>query len=266
MVHIRFLKKKYGSRIGMSWTNVNRLAREIEEASAVAKNLYNKHQAYGAPSLAARTASWNKYMAAHKKTRNLIAKLKTMNQGALQVQLAKIENRRKNLRENLNKVMEGYGFGKRNLIENVFREYAHWSVNDPKKRANKIRNLEAKIEGLPTATNYNRRKKAVAKLALRQAKLSINEKALKKAVELRKKHLAHPESQARATIARGLSRSIVPRTLYGPHGTRTLEAHRRFNAMAGRQTNYLNKYAEAMRQVNRLQRALKRKRNNNNRN
>lgn len=250
----------------MPETNVNRLAREIEEASAAAKNLYNKHQAYDWPSLAARTASWNKYMAAHKKSRNLIEKLKTMNQGALQVQLAKIENRRKNLRENLNKVMEGYGFGKRNLIENVFREYSHWSVNDPKKRANKIRNLEAKIEGLPSATNYNKRKKAVAKLALQQARLGINEKALKKAVELRKRHFAHPESRARATIARGLSRSIVPRTLYGPHGTRTLEAHRRFNAMAGRQTNYLNKYAEAMRQVNRLQRALKRKRNNNNRN
>ena len=247
-------------------TNVNRLAREIEEASANAKKLYNEHQAprmYGWPSLAARNASWNKYLKAHKRARNMIEKLKTMNKNALQVQLAKIENQRKNLNKNLNKAMEGYGFGERRLIENVFREYAHWTVNnDPKKRANKIRNLTAKIERLPNATMYNKYKKAIAPIALKFARVRINENALKKAVALRKKHIG-PERAARATITRGLSRTIVPRTLYGPFGTRTLEAHRRFNTMAGRQTNYLEKYAEAMRQVERLR---KRKRNNNNRN
>ena len=250
----------------MPVTNVNRLAREIEEASANAKKLYNEHQAprmYGWPSLAARNASWNRYEKALQKVKNMTERLKTMNKNALQVQLAKIANQRKNLNKNLNKAMEGYGFGERHLIENVFREYAHWTVNnDPKKRANKIRNLTAKIERLPNATMYNKYKKAIAPIALKFARVRINENALKKAVALRKKHIG-PERAARATIARGLSRTIVPRTLYGPFGTRTLEAHRRFNTMAGRQTNYLEKYAEAMRQVERLR---KRKRNNNNRN
>ena len=131
----------------MPETNVNRLAREIEEASANAKKLYNEHHAprmYGWPSLAARTASWNRYEKALQKVKNMTERLKTMNKNALQVQLAKIENQRKNLNKNLNKAMEGYGFGERNLIKNVFREYAHWTVNnDPKKRANKFRNLTA---------------------------------------------------------------------------------------------------------------------------
>jgi len=254
----------------MPETNVNRLAREIEEASAAAKNLYNKHQAYDWPSLAARTASWNKYMAAHKKSRNLIEKLKTMNQGALQVQLAKIENRRKNLRENLNKVMEGYGFGKRNLIENVFREYSHWSVNDPKKRANKIRNLEAKIEGLPSATNYNKRKKAVAKLALQQARLGINEKALKKAVELRKRHLG-PEKPARNKFRSIVKQRVLRNNIrLGPSGTLTLDPRRRF---PGFKEPTLENLARLERERNRLllnintlQKALARRNNNNRRN
>ena len=253
----------------MTATNVNRLAREIEEASANAKKLYNEHHAprmYGWPSLATRTASWNKYLKAHKRTRNMIEKLKTMNKNALQVQLAKIENQRKNLNKNLNKAMEGYGFGNRNLIENVFREYAHWTVNnDPKKRANKIRNLTAKIERLPNSTIYNKYKKAIAPIALQHAKIKINENALKKAVALRKKHIG-PEKPARnrfrSLVAQKVLPPIVENINYAPYGRKTLNAIRRF---PGYKEPSLENYARARREINRLQRELKRKRNNNNR-
>ena len=252
----------------MTVTNVNRLAREIEEAAANAKKLYNEHHAprmYGWPSLAARNASWNRYEKALQKVKNMTERLKTMNQNAFQVQLAKIENQRKNLNKNLNKAMEGYGFGNRNLIENVFREYAHWNVNDPKKRANKIRNLTAKIEGLPNVTMYNKYKKAIAPIALKFARVRKNENALKKAVALRKKHIG-PSSAKVASIVKRAFTPARNAILIDPLGTRTIEAHRRFNKMAGRQTNYLENYAAAMREVRRLQKALKRKRNNNNRN
>ena len=196
----------------------------------------------------------------------MIEKLKTMNKNALQVQLAKIANQRKNLNKNLNKAMEGYGFGERNLIENVFREYAHWTVNnDPKKRANKIRNLTAKIERLPNATMYNKYKKAIAPIALKFARVRMNENALQKAVALRKKHIG-PSSAKVASIVKRAFTPARNAILIDPLGTRTIEAHRRFNKMAGRQTNYLENYAKAMREVRRLQKALKRKRNNNSRN
>jgi len=260
----------------MAWTNVNRLAREIEEASAVAKNLYNDHQKYrpyGWSSAQERNSSWNKYMAAHKKTMNLIEKLKTLNQGALQVQLAKIENRRKALNKNLNKAVEGYGFGERNLIENVFREYAHWTVNDPKKRANKIRNLAAKIEGLPSATMYNKYKKDIAPIALQHAKLKINEKALKNAVNLRKRYLG-PEKPARNKFRSIVAQKVLPPIIQNinivPYGRKTLSPMRRF---PGYKPPSLENYAREKRKVDRLERelenlrrALKRKRNNNNRN
>ena len=252
----------------MPETNVNRLAREIEEAAANAKKLYNEHHAprmYGWPSLAARNASWNRYEKALQKVKNMTERLKTMNQNAFQVQLAKIENQRKNLNKNLNKAMEGYGFGNRNLIENVFREYAHWNVNDPKKRANKIRNLEAKIEGLPNVTMYNKYKKAIAPIALKFARVRRNENALKKAVALRKKHIG-PEKPARnrfrSLVAQKVLPPIVQNINYAPYGRKTLNAMRRF---PGYKEPSLENYARARREINRLQRNLKRKRNNNNR-
>jgi len=268
IVHTLF-EEKIWVQNKMPETNVNRLAREIEEASANAKKLYNEHHAprmYGWPSLAAQTASWNRYLKAHKRARNMIEKLKTMNQNAFQVQLAKIENQRKNLNKNLNKAMEGYGFGNRNLIENVFREYAHWNVNDPKKRANKIRNLTAKIEGLPNATIYNKYKKAIAPIALKFARVRRNENALKKAVAMRKKHIG-PEKPARnrfrSIVAQKVLPPIVQNINYAPYGRKTLSPMRRF---PGYKDPTLEEYARARREINRLQRELKRKRNNNNRN
>ena len=261
----------------MPETNVNRLAREIEEAAANAKKLYNEHHAprmYGWPSLAAQTASWNRYQKALQKVKNMTERLKTMNKNALQVQLAKIANQRKNLNKNLNKAMEGYGFGERNLIENVFREYAHWTVNnDPKKRANKIRNLTAKIERLPNATMYNKYKKAIAPIALKFARVRMNENALQKAVALRKKHIG-PEKPARNRFRSIVAQKVLPPIIqninYAPYGRKTLNAMRRF---PGYKEPSLENYARARREINRLQRelenlrqTLKRKRNNNNRN
>jgi len=226
----------------MPWTDVNRLARKIEEAEKVAKSLYNKHRASIFHTMAQRNASWANYMAAHKKARNLIAQLKTMNQDAFQVQLYKIENKRENIRKNLNKVMEGYGLGKNELIDNVFGEYSHWYLRQgPMKQANKIQNLEAKIERLPTTNNYNRRKKAVAKLAIQYAKVGLEEKALKKAINLRKRHLG-PE-------ARNKFRLVFNNIKYGPAGTRTLEARRRF---PGYTPPTLENYARLERERNRL--------------
>ena len=260
----------------MPATNVNRLAREIEEAAANAKKLYNEHHAprmYGWPSLAARNASWNRYEKALQKVKNMTERLKTMNQNAFQVQLAKIENQRKNLNKNLNKAMEGYGFGKRNIIENVFREYAHWTVNDPKKIANKIRNLEAKIEGLPNATIYNKYKKAIAPIALKFARVRRNENALKKALALRKKHIG-PEKPARNRFRSIVAQKVLPPIIeninLAPMGRKTLNAMRRF---PGFKNPTLEEYAREKRKVDRLERevenlrrALKRKRNNNSRN
>lgn len=98
--------------------------------------------------------------------------------------------------------------------------------------------------------------------------LEKNRSNLMRAINIRRKVLnreRQPE-MARTTIARYLSASIVPHKLYGPYGTRTAEARRQFNTAAGRQNNYLENYYKAMRQVERLESALKRKRNNNNRN
>jgi len=255
----------------MPVTNVNRLAREIEEAQAKLKIFHNKPRSIYGSTLKDTIAQRNEYQKAVQKVINLTEKLKTMNQGALQVQLAKIENRRKNIRKNLNKIMEGYGIGKNELIQNVFGEYSHWylrqDMNDPKKQANKIRNLEAKIERLPTATNYNRRKKAVAKLAIQQAKIGINERALKKAVNLRKKHLG-PDKPARNKFRSIVKQRVLRNNIrLGPSGTLTLEPRRRF---PGFKEPTLENLARCEREKNRLllniktlQNALARRNNNN---
>lgn len=95
-----------------------------------------------------------------------------------------------------------------------------------------------------------------------RSKLWKNQSRLNKAINMRRRILTRKptEAQARRTIGRSLSRTIVPRTLYGPFGTRTLTAMRQF-------PNYkeptLEEYAEARRQINRLREALKRKRSPN---
>lgn len=259
----------------MPWTNVNRLAREIEEAGAVAKSFYNKHQAeaHGFHTMAQRNASWTKYQKALQKVKNLTEQLKMMNQGALQVQLAKIVNRRRALNKNLNQALVGYGFGKRNLVQNVFREYSHWNMRRPKNdpdiknlitnenketnwtpqlRVLKFKILENKIKNLPTNTIYRAHFKKIAPLAIQHARIGINEKALKKAVNLRKRHMG-PEKAARNEF-RSVGRRVLENNIkWGPAGTRTLEARRRF---PGFREKTLENYAKLERERNRLLRNI----------
>jgi hypothetical protein len=259
----------------MPATNVNRLAQNIEEAQQVVKNLNNKiYRKYYSRHSASMSENGRKLVTqreeALQKIMNMNAKLKTMNKNALQVRIRKLDGELTRLTKALGNQSIRYNYEGGNYPVDVSREYGRWyrETMDPTERSNKIKNLEEKLRNMHPAANnkLGRFKKDQGRLELNRTKLIIERNVLRKALELRKKHLGAPEKAARTTIARGLSRTIVPRTLYGPHGTRTLEAHRRFNTVAGRQTNYLNKYAAAMRQVERLQKALKRKRNNNNRN
>ena len=247
----------------MPETNVNRLARNIENAQKLVENINTEiRRKYYSRHSASMSANGRKLVKqreeAIQKIMNMNSKLKTMNKNAIQVQLAKIENRRKNLKKNLNKATEGYGFGKRNIIENVFREYAHGPNN--------IKILENRIKGLPNATMYNKYKKAIAPIALKFARVRRNESALKKALALRKKHIG-PEKPARnrfrSIVAQKVLPPIVQNINYVPYGRKTLNAMRRF---PGYKEPSLENYARARREINRLQRELKRKRNNNNRN
>jgi hypothetical protein len=270
-------KEKIWIQSKMPETNVNRLARNIENAQKVVESLNAQiRRKYFSRNSASMTENGRKLLKQREeiiqKITNMNAKLKTMNREALQVQLRKINNRRKNLDENLNKAMEGYGFAKRNLIQKAFREYAHWSVNDPKKRANKFRNLEAKLKNLPTTGGIrNVYFKKIAPIALQYARIGMNENALKKAVELRKRHLAR-EKPARNKLRSIIKQKVLPpikeNINYGPYGRETLNAMRRF---PGFKEKTLEEYAMVVRQRNRLQRELANlrrsiKRNNNNRN
>ena len=135
IVHTLF-EEKIWTQNKMPETNVNRLAREIEEAQAKRNIFFNSkpRSMYGS-TLKGIISQGNEYQKAVQKIRNLTEKLKTMNQGALQVQLAKIENRRKNHNKNLNEALKDYGFGKNELIDRVYREYLHWTTGRPKNDA-----------------------------------------------------------------------------------------------------------------------------------
>ena len=80
-----------------------------------------------------------------------------------------------------------------------------------------------------------------------------------KGMEMRERILTRKPSknEARAIIGRALSKTIVPRVLYGPYGTRTLNAMKRF---PGYKPPTLENYAAVMRELNRerkLRRASK---------
>ena len=255
----------------MPETNVNRLARNIENAQKLVENINTEiRRKYYSRYNASMSANGRKLVKqreeAIQKIMNMNSKLKTMNQAAIQVEIRKIDDELTRLTKALGNQSIRYNYEGGNYPVIVSREYGRWyrETMDPKERSTKIKELEEKLRNMHPAPNnkLGRFTKNQGRLELNRTKLTIERNVLRKALALRKKHLGAPEKAARATIARGLSRTIVPRTLYGPHGTRTLEAHRRFNAMAGRQTNYLENYAKVMRQVGRL----KRKRNNNSRN
>ena len=298
IVHTLFEEKIWvQNKREMPVTNVNRLAREIEEAQAKRNIFFNSkpRSMYGS-TLKGIISQGNEYQKAVQKIRNLTEKLKTMNQGALQVQLAKIENRRKNHNKNLNEALKDYGFGKNELIDRVYREYLHWTTGRPKNdadikkflteenknkninwtpqlRALKFKILGERIKNLPSNGIYQEHFKKIAPIAIQKAKIAINEKALKNAVNLRKKHIG-PEKPARNRFRSLVAQKVLPPIIeninLAPMGRKTLNAMRRF---PGFKNPTLEEYAREKRKVDRLERevenlrrALKRKRNNNNRN
>jgi len=225
----------------MPATNVNRLSNEINKAKKEWRNAYTR--LWGPRALGgfarsmARTLqekeNWQKNInAAAKKITNLTAEIEKLNNTpSLQ------QEERKALKRGIEVTTE---------------------LGSISKQLNAIpRNNAARR--VPLARRYKNLKKE-------QKELTNYRTRLHKALDIRKRILARGPSSAK--VASIVKRAFTPArnaVLYGPHGTRTLNAQRRFNAIAGRQTNYLNNYAAAMRQVERLQKALKRKRNNNNR-
>jgi len=273
----------------MPTTNVNRLAREIEEAKAKLNIFHSKPRSIYGSTLKER----NEYQKAVQKVINLTEKLKTMNQGALQVQLAKIENRRKNHNKNLKEALKDYGVGKSELIDTVYKEYSHWIMGRPKNdadikkfltnqdktkninwtpqlRALKFKILGERIKSLPSNGIYQEHFKKIAPIALQKARIGINEKALEKAVNLRKKHLG-PNKPARNKFRSIVKQRVLRNNIkLGPSGTLTLEPRRRF---PGFKEPTLENLARCEREKNRLllniktlQNALVRRNNNNRRN
>jgi len=270
------LKEKIWVQNKMPVTNVNRLAREIEEAQAKLKIFHNKPRSIYGSTLKER----NEYQKALQKVRNLTEKLKTMNQGALQVQLAKIENRRKNHNKNLQKALEGYGVGKSELIDTVYKEYSHWIMGRPKNdadikkflteknkeeninwtpqlRALKFKILGERVKTLPSNGIYEEHFKKIAPIALQKARIGINEKALEKAVNLRKRYLG-PNKPARnkfrAIVAQKVLPPIIENINFVPMGRKTLSPMRRF---PGFKEPTLEEYAREKRKVDRLERERK---------
>jgi hypothetical protein len=231
-----------GQKQEMPVTNVNRLSNKINAARKEWRNAYTR--LWGPRALGGFTRSmagslqqkenWQKNInAAAKKITNLTTEIeKINNSSSLQYE------ERKALKRGIEVTTE---------------------LGSISKQLNAIpRNNAARR--VPLARRYKNLKKE-------QTELTNYRSKLQKGIALRKKILARGPSPAK--VASIVKRAFTPArnaVLYGPLGTRTLDAHRQFNKLAGRQNNYLNNYAAAVREVTRLRRALKRKRNNNNRN
>ena len=275
IVHTLF-EEKIWVQNKMPETNVNRLARNIENAQKLVQNLNTEiRRKYYSRHSASMTENGRKLVRQREETiqkiMNMNAKLKTMNQGALQVRIRKIDDELIRLTKALGNQSIRYNYEGGNYPVIVSKEYGQWynPKMDPKERANKIKKLEEKLRNMHPAANnkLGRFIKNHGRLELNRTKLIIERNILRKALAMRKRILARGPSSAK--VASIVKRAFTPARnaiLIDPLGTWTLEAHRRFNKMAGRQTNYLENYAAAMREVRRLQKALKRKRNNNNRN
>ena len=226
----------------MPATNVNRLSNKINEAQKEWRNAYTRlwgPRALGgfARSMAGslqQRENWQKNInAAAKKITNLTTEIeKINNSSSLQYEERKALKRGVELTSELGSIS---------------------------KQLNAIpRNNAARR--VPLARRYKNLKKEKTEITNYRSRLH-------KALDMRKRILARGPSSAKvASIVKRAFKPARNAILIDPLGTRTIEAHRRFNAMAGRQTNYLENYAKAMREVRRLQKALKRKRNNNNRN
>lgn len=120
-----------------------------------------------------------------------------------------------------------------------------------KARANGNAQAEANIEQRKII-----HRKVLARLKRQSSQLSEEMFKLNKAIALRKRVLSRPLSPeaARRRIGKFLTGTLVARTTAGPYGTRTLSGMRNF-------PNYrdptLEQYAEARREIGRLQRLLR---------
>ena len=266
----------------MSATNVNMLARNIENAQKVMENLNTEiRRKYYSRHSASMTENGRKLVRQREETiqkiMNMNAKLKTMNQGALQVKIRKIDDELIRLTRALGNQSIKYNYEGGNYPVIVSKEYGQWynPKMDPKERANKIKKLEEKLRNMHPAANnkLGRFIKNHGRLELNRTKLIIERNILRKALALRKKHIG-PEKPARNRFRSLVAQKVLPPIIeninLAPMGRKTLNAMRRF---PGFKNPTLEEYAREKRKVDRLERevenlrrALKRKRNNNNRN
>jgi len=271
----------------MPTTNVNRLAREIEEAQKVMENLNTQiRRKYYSRHSASMTANGLKLVRQREETiqkiMNMNSKLKTMNQGALQVRIRKIDDELIRLTKALGNQSIRYNYEGGNYPVIVSREYGRWyrETMDPKERSTKIKELEEKLRNMHPAPNnkFGRFTKNQGRLELNRTKLIIERNVLRKALELRKKHLG-PEKPARNKFRSIVTQKVLPPIIqninYAPYGRKTLNAMRRF---PGYKAPSLENYAREKRKVDRLERERNRlllniktlqnalaRRNNNNR-
>lgn len=187
------------------------------------------------------------------------------NQAArLNENIRKVRNRwekaEKNLNDALNRNTESLQAQQREIRRTIKRMYEESNaarkalVNlNSKEYRTKNANEKAKIkkEKIPYKVILKRFQEQKAEINAERNRLMKNQLRLSNAIRMRKRILNRKpsEEQARRTIGRALSRSIVPRTLYGPYGTRTLSAMRQF---PGYKEPTLEEYAAARRQINRL--------------
>ena len=258
----------------MPETNVNRLARNIENAQKLVENINTEiRRKYYSRYNASMSANGRKLVKqreeAIQKIMNMNSKLKTMNQAAIQVKIRKIDDELTRLTKALGNQSIRYNYEGGNYPVIVSREYGRWyrETMDPKERSTKIKKLEEKLRNMHPAANnkLGRFIKNHGRLELNRTKLIIERNILRKALALRKKHIG-PEKPARnrfrSLVAQKVLPPIVQNINYAPYGRKTLNAMRRF---PGYKDPSLENYARARREINRLQRNLKRKRNNNNR-
>ena len=274
IVHTLF-EEKIWVQNKMPETNVNRLARNIENAQKLVENINTEiRRKYYSRYNASMSANGRKLVRQREETiqkiMNMNSKLKTMNQAAIQVKIRKIDDELTRLTKALGNQSIRYNYEGGNYPVIVSREYGRWyrETMDPKERSTKIKKLEEKLRNMHPAANnkLGRFIKNHGRLELNRTKLIIERNILRKALALRKKHIG-PEKPARnrfrSLVAQKVLPPIVQNINYAPYGRKTLNAIRRF---PGYKEPSLENYARARREINRLQRELKRKRNNNNRN
>jgi hypothetical protein len=179
--------------------------------------------------------------------------------------IRRVENAERNLNSALNRNANSLQARERETRRSIAKLYqnhtnavkaldnlnARWrrAVNN----AEKERIEQERIPHKATLQRYNNQREIINAEVNRLRK---DQRALMSAIEMRTKILTRAPSaqQAAQTIGRSLSRTIVARTLYGPYGTRTLNATRRF---PGHREPTLEEYAEARREIDRLKRRMK---------